>query len=165
MIDLSNGVRVRWALIVFGVVLLIGYLGLRWWTGRGNSMPVNSWITVIVLLMIAAALLVAGWEIRRYLKGNPGLPPSPQRARATLVAAQACCLAGSVFTGWYAAHVLVDVRRVSQGADSAPLVLALASTIACVAIAVSGFVVQSWCRIPPEDEGEDDQNRYPVIPA
>lgn len=166
MIDLSNGVKVRWAVIVFGVVLLVGYFALRWWTGHGNSMPVNSWITVVVLLMIAGALLVAGWEIRRYLKGSAGLPPSPQRARATLVAAQASCLAGAVFTGWYVAHVLVDVRRVAQGADSAHLILALASAIACAAVTVSGFVVQAWCRIPPEDEnGKRDDDGYPAIPA
>lgn len=166
MIDLSNGVKVRWALVVFGAVLVIGYLALRWWTGNGNSMPVNSWITVVVLLMIAGALLVAGWEIRRYLKGSAGPPPSPQRARATLVAAQACCLAGSVFAGWYVAHVLVDVRRVSQGADSAPLVLALASAVACGAVTVSGFVVQAWCRIPPEDEnGKSGDDGYPAVPA
>lgn len=165
MIDLSDGVKVRWALILSGVVLLISYLGLRWWTGRANAMPVNSWITVVVLLMIAGALLAAGWEIRRYLKGNPGRPPSPQRARATLVAAQACCLAGSVFTGWYVAHVVIDVRRVSQGADSATLVLAVASAVACVAVTVSGFVVQTWCRIPPEDDGKPDGDSYPTVPA
>ncbi|PWJ23979.1 uncharacterized protein DUF3180 [Branchiibius hedensis] len=167
MIDLSEGVRIRYALIGAGVVLVLSFFGLRWWTSRGNSMPTNSWITVVVLLMIAAAVLVAGWEIRRYLRSSKKVaPPSPQRARATLVAAQACALAGSVFAGWYLAQVLVHIDRVSHGADRAPLILALVSGASATAVAVSGFVVQAWCRLPPEDEDSSGSaNGYPAIPA
>lgn len=166
MIDLSEGVRIRYAVISAGVVLVLAYFGLRWWTSRGNSMPVNSWITVVVLLMIAAAVLVAGWEIRRYLRGVAGPPPSPQRARATLVAGQACALAGSVFTGWYLAQVFIHIGRVQQGGDRGALVTALVSFLSAAAVAVAGFVVQSWCRIPPEDDdAEHSGDGFPVIPA
>lgn len=167
MIDLSEGVRIRYALIGAAVVLVLSFFGLRWWTSHGNSMPTNSWITVVVLLMIAAAVLVAGWEIRRYLRSPKRVaPPSPQRSRATLVAAQACALAGSVFAGWYLGQVLVHIDRVSNGADRAPLVLALVSGAAAVAVAVSGFVVQAWCRLPPEDEDtQREGDGFPAIPA
>lgn len=167
MIDLSEGVRIRWALIGAGVVLVLSFFGLRWWTSHGNSMPTNSWITVVVLLMIAAAVMVAGWEIRRYLRAPKAVaPPSPQRARATLVAAQACALAGSVFAGWYLAQVLVHVDRVSNGADRAPLLLALVSALAAIVVAVCGFIVQTWCRLPPEDEDtQREGDGFPAIPA
>ena len=160
MIDLSEGVRIRHGLIGAGVVLVLSFFGLRWWTSHGNSMPTNSWITVVVLFMIAAAVLVAGWEIRRYLKAPKNLPPpSPQRARATLVAAKAHAWAGSVFAGWYLAQVLVHIDRVSNGAARSPLILALVSGVAAAVVAVSGYVVQAWCRLPPEDEDP------PAIPA
>lgn len=167
MIDLSEGVRIRYGLISAGVVLVLAFFGLRWWTSRGNSMPTNSWITVVVLLLIAVAVLVAGWEIRRYLHAPKAVaPPSPQRSRATLVAAQACALAGSVFAGWYLAQVLVHINRVSDGADRAPLILALVSTAAAAAVAVAGFVVQAWCRLPPEDDDAERQgDGFPAIPA
>lgn len=167
MIDLSEGVRIRYGLIGAGVVLVLSFFGLRWWTSHGNSMPTNSWITVVVLLMIAAAVMVAGWEIRRYLRAPKAVaPPSPQRARATLVAAQACALAGSVFAGWYLAQVLVHIDRVSNGAERAPLWLALVSGLAATVVAVCGFIVQAWCRLPPEDEdSERPADGYPAIPA
>ncbi len=148
------GEQLSWkhALAVTGVILVISYAVLQFLNTRGNSLPQNSWIAVGVLLLMTALMLYVGNDIRVYLKGESRRPPSPQKARSTLVAAQACVLGGAAFAGWYAGTAAVQVARLGTTTGPGAFAVAAVLTLACVALVVSGLVVQSWCKLPDDDD-------------
>lgn len=149
-----SGTQLDWkhALGVAGVVFLIGYGVLQFWSDRGHSLPQNSWIAVGVVVLMAVLMLYTGNEIRVYLRGESARPPSPQRARGTVVAAQACVLGGAVFTGWYAGTAAVQAGRLQTSTGPAGLTVAIVLTVACVGLVGSGLIVQWWCKLPDDDD-------------
>lgn len=140
------------ALGVALVVLVIGYGILQIWSSRGHSLPQNSWVAVGVVVLMAVLVLYVGNEIRIYLRGESTRPPSPQRARSTLVAAQACVLGGAAFTGWYAGTAIVQAGRLQTTTGPGGFTLAVVLTVACAALVVSGLIVQWWCKLPEDDD-------------
>ncbi len=142
----------RHALAVAAPVFLLGYGALRWWSGHGHSLPQNSWVAVGVLAVMAALVMHAGNEIRVYLSGESTRPPSPQRARATVVGAQACVLAGSVFVGWYTATAAVFAGRLQTTTGPSSLVVSVVLAVASAALVACGLVVQAWCTLPEDDD-------------
>lgn len=149
-----NGEQLGWrhALGVAAVIFVIGYAFLQFWNTRGNTLPQNSWIAVGVIALMAVLVLYAGNDIRIYLKGESKRPPSPQKARNTLVAAQACILGGAVFTGWYASTTAVQTTRLGTTTGPGAFAVAAVLTLACVGLVVSGLIVQSWCKLPEDDD-------------
>ncbi|NYJ73468.1 DUF3180 family protein [Allobranchiibius huperziae] len=159
-----NAGQLTWkhALGVAAVVFVVAYAALAVWNAHGHAMPQNSWIAVGVVVVMAAMVLFAGNEIRIYLKGESTRPPSPQRSRSTLVAAQACILAGAAFAGWYAGTAAVDAGRMQTTTGPSSFLLAVVLIVVCVALVVSGLVVQWWCKLPEDDE--DKKRRTPKGP-
>lgn len=80
--------------------------------------------------------------------------PAPQVARRTLVAAQASALVGGVLAGWYAGHAAAALHNLDSDRLRGIAIVAAASALASVGLAIIGFVVQQWCRI---DEDDDDK--------
>ncbi len=148
----QDGVTWRQSASVGGLVFVIAYGALRLWSSRGHTMPHNSWLALAVMVIMIVMVLLAGWDIREYLRGRGSRVPTPQRARRTLVAGQACALAGAVVVGWYAAHAAVFARRLDVPSGRAGFWLSLVLAAGAVALVVAGFVVQTWCRIPEDDE-------------
>jgi hypothetical protein len=68
-----------------------------------------------------------------------------------VVLAKAAAYAGAALAGWYAAQALVIVPDV-VGVRRTRFALAVLATLAAVAVSGAGFVVQRWCRVPPDDE-------------
>lgn len=149
-----SGEQLSWkhALGVAGVIFVISYAFLQFWNTRGNSLPQNSWIAAGVLVLMAVLMLYAGNEIRVYLKGESRRPPSPQKARNTVVAAQACILGGAAFTGWYAGTAAVQVTRLSTTTGPGAFTVAAVLTVACIGLVGAGLLVQSWCKLPEDDD-------------
>lgn len=149
-----NGEPLSWrhALGVGAVFFVISYGFLQFWNSRGNTLPQNSWIAVGVIVLMAVLMLYAGNEIRVYLKGESKRPPSAQKARNTVVAAQACILGGAVFTGWYAGAVAVQAARLETTTGPGAFAIAAVLAVACAGLVASGLLVQSWCRLPEDDE-------------
>ncbi len=139
-----------------GIVFIVAYGALRLWSSRGHEMPHNSWFAFAVMLVMIVMVLVGGWNIREYLRGRSTRVPSPQRARRTLVAGQACALAGAVAVGWYAAHAAVFARHLDIPSDRGDFWLSLLLVAGAVGLAAAGLIAQSWCRIPHDD---DDDHR------
>lgn len=150
----QDGVTWKQSAAVGAIVFLIAYGALRLWSSHGHAMPQNSWFAFGVIIAMIAMVLVGGWSIREYLHGQSLRPPSPQRARRTLVAGQACALAGAVVVGWYAAHAAVFARHLEIPSDRSDFWMSLALTAVAVGLVVAGFVVQAWCRIPDDDDEE-----------
>lgn len=148
----DQGLRVRTAAVGGGVVLVLSYALLRLLSDRGHALPQHSWMTVVVLAVVGAAVLSLAWSIRAYIKGDTKEPPSPQFARGVLVAARSCALAGGVMAGFYVAEVLVRLPNAEVPTQQSAIWLGLVLALASVLLAAAGFVAQAWCRIPPEDE-------------
>ncbi|WP_162308208.1 DUF3180 domain-containing protein [Segeticoccus rhizosphaerae] len=154
MVNNESGVSIRVTVLVALVVGLLAYVGLRLVVDSGHELPQTSWLGVALLVLMAAVMLAAGWEIRRYLGGDSERMPTPQRARRTVVAAQASALGGAVVTGYYAALAVILVPNADVSSVLDGLYRALALCGAAILLAVVGHVVQAWCRIPHDHDDD-----------
>lgn len=150
----ESGITWRHATGVGVVLLLVCYGVLRWTTAHGHGLPRMSWFLLVTIVLLSVAVLAAGWEVRDYLHGNSTRPPSPQKARRALVAAQACVLAGAMFAGWFAAFALIELGRLEASSALGGMIQALVLLVAAIGAVIVGLLVQSWCRIP--DDKDDD---------
>lgn len=152
----DDGLRIR--SVVQGAigVGLLAYLVLRLLSERGIALPRNSWLTLAVLIFLAAPLLVLGRRVHAVVRGSATEPISPQLARGVLVAARAAAVAGGVAAGWYLAQAAVRLPNADIASQRPQLWLALALALASAGLSAAGLVVQDWCRIPPSDEDDPD---------
>lgn len=159
------GGRLTWkhALVTAAVLFVLSYAALQVWSSHGNSLPQNSWVAVGVIAVMAAFVLYLGNEVRTYLKGLSLRLLPPQRARSTLVAAQACILAGAAFAGWYASAAAIYADRLQTTTGPGAFALALVLTLACIGLVATGLIVQWWCTLPEDDE--DDRRRREQAPG
>lgn len=151
--------RIRHIVIVAALVFTLAYAALRLITAHGGAMPTNGWIAAVVLVVLAALVLAAGWPVRAYLKGQAVVIPDPQRARRALVAAQACALAGGAMAGWYLAQAGIHARSLDMQRSSSAFVLCLALTCFAAGLSAAGLVVQAWCRIDDHHDDDPDAER------
>lgn len=155
--------RVRVAVLVALLTGAAAWVLLDLWTGSGGTRPPLSWPTAVGTLVLAAAVLAAGWPVRSWQRdrararsaGNgprpPGRPLDPLVAARTAVLAKAAAYGGAVLVGWFAGQALVLLPDL-VGARKRDLLIALLATLAAVLLVVAGFVVQHWCRVPPDDD-------------
>ena len=151
----SAGINWRHALGVGVVILLVSYGLLRYTTAHGHGLPHISWFILVTLILLSIAVLAAGWEVRAYLQGTSTRPPTPQRARRAVVAAQAWVLAGAIFAGWFGAYALIEAGRLDASSALGGMIEAIVLFVASVGAVITGLVVQAWCRIP-KDKDDDD---------
>lgn len=160
----EEGVRRTQALSVGLVALAVSLLALSLWSRSGRALPEASWPAGAVLLLMAALLLGAGWQIRSYQQGKAQRMPAPHWSRRVLAGAQASALGGAIVTGWYLAQAALHVPDADVPSQREALVVAGLLALASVLLSVAGFVVQAWCRIPPSDDedGEAEQDPAPA---
>src|SRR5699024_11158697 len=105
------------------------------------------------------------WQVRRYAhyrhqEDSTSRPPqrvSPERARGTLVAAQAAALGGGALLGWYLAIALLQLSNADVASVRSMVIRAAVSAAVALLLALAGLVGQHWCRLPPgENDDEDD---------
>jgi hypothetical protein len=144
--------RTPWLLLGAVLVAVAGWLGLRWWAQGGRELPMLPWTAPGVMAVLAAAVLVAGWQVRQWTRGKRERPLDPLRAARTVVLAKAAQYAGALLSGWYAAQSLVVLPTVDVEPRRDLLVRGLVSLVAAVVLWVVGWVVERWCRVPVDDE-------------
>jgi hypothetical protein len=145
----NNAGGVRWSLLAM-VVLVVGalsWVGWRFWLSSGHLLGGASWVSSILLVVMAALVIGAGLPVRRFLQGRATKPLSPIRAARTLVLAQAAALTGSAVLGWYAAQVAHALADLDLPGYRGVLWRLLALCLGAVVLAVAGMVTQAWCRI------------------
>ncbi len=152
----GNGIALKHVLPTAGVVFLLSYGLLRWWTGQGNILPTINWFTVAVEVLIGALVLVGGWQIRQYRRHEAHRMPQPQQARRIVVSAQACAVVGAALAGFYAAHVVIALGNLDSDRLRSIAIAGFGAVISSVAMVVVGMVVQSWCRIDGDGDDDDD---------
>ncbi|GAB3677659.1 DUF3180 domain-containing protein [Angustibacter aerolatus] len=150
--------RTRTLLLAAVVVAAGGWAALQAWAGSGHELPMLPWSAPLLLLVVSGAVLAAGWPVRQWTRGGRDRPLDPIRAARTAVLAKAAQVAGSLLTGWYAAQALVLAPDADVSARRDALVRALVTLAASALLWGVGWLVERWCRVPPED---DRQGRVP----
>ncbi|GAA1174520.1 hypothetical protein GCM10009584_14720 [Ornithinimicrobium humiphilum] len=159
----AQGIRISSAVILALLSGMASWLLLTLVRAAGGSYPVISWLGLVPLVAVIVLVLVLSWQVRRYVRGaDPSRPrPSPQRARSTLVGAQAAALGGAALVGWYTANALAHLPNADVPGERTQLLWGLAHAVVALALSASGFVGQAWCRIPPTEHGDDDDGAVP----
>lgn len=150
-----QSVRVGAGLLTVVLGGMASWLLLALLRSFGPGYPLFSWVGLVPLLAVTALVLVMAWQIRRYTRGRARSRPSPQRARGTLVGAQAAALGGAALVGWYVANALVHVANADVPSERHQLIWALVHAAAALLLSVSGYLGQAWCRIPPTEHDDD----------
>jgi Protein of unknown function (DUF3180) len=153
----NQGYGLRWSQLV-GVAVVVGLLswvGWRLYLNSGHLLGPASWISSLLLVLMAVLVTSAGLPVRRFLRGESRKPLSPIRAARTLVLAQAAALTGAAVFGWYAAqavHALVDIDL----GDYRSLFWRLVTLcVAALLLAAAGMLTQRMCRVDPPERDED----------
>ena len=149
--------RTRWQTLVTITIAAAAaaWLLLRLLERGSVYTPPVPWLVSAVMLVIAAVVLVMGWQVRQFLRGKrPRL--NPLRAARTAVLAKASCYAGALLAGWYLAQVLVVLADLEILARRAQASSAAIATGAAVLLAVVGLVVEWFCRVPPPEDPEKE---------
>ena len=154
--------RILTAVLIAVATGLISWILLDSWTSSGGNPPPLPWATVLAIGALVAVVLAAGWPVRRWLHGRKDKPIDPLVAARTAVLARAAAYGGAVLTGWYVGQA-VDVLPDLVGVRRDRFVIALVAGAVAIGLSAAGFVVQHWCRIPPEDDDsfdprDDDRN-------
>jgi len=151
----------RWRTLL---LVAVGVAAVTWWVmrlvvGRGAATPPDvPWLVVAVELLIAGVVLSMGWAVRQYQRGKrPTL--DPVRAARTAVLAKASCYTGALLTGWYGGQALSLLTDADVPGNPTRAAAAGVAVLGAVALAVTGLVVEHWCRIPPPDAEEPTLNR------
>lgn len=147
-----SGIRTTTLVLAAVATTTVAWLVLH---ALGGEMPNPGWVGIVVMVLLAAGLAGAGWQVRKLRDGRSDGRVTALSAARTLVLAQAAALTGSVLVGWYAANVLVLLPDADVASQRTRLLPFVVHAIVALGLAAAGMVVQLWCRVRPRD-GEDD---------
>lgn len=139
--------RPRPLLLLSLTVAVVSWLGLRAWSAMGHELPALPWSAPGVMALMAIAVLVAGIPVRRWTRGPRTRPLDPLVAARTVVLAKAAQYAGSLLTGWYAGQALTLLATLDVASRRSLLLRALVSVATAVAVWVTGWLVERFCRV------------------
>lgn len=153
---MRHGVRWYHLAAAFCLVLFLSWTGLAAWERTGGVLLRPSVGTVATLVVTALVLVWAAIEMRRYVAGKRSDRISPQRARVTLVAAQAAAIGGAIFAGWYAAHALLAAENWAIPSQRTSFWWYFSAGVAALVLVGAGMFAQWACRVdPPKDDDPD----------
>jgi hypothetical protein len=147
--------RISTALLTAVVSAAVCWVVLDIWTGSGGNPLPLSWSAVAVTIALVALVVAAGLPVRRWVRGRRDRALDPLVAARTAVLAKAAAYGGAVMVGWYLSQGLLILPDL-VGARRERFVIALVAAVSAVGVSVAGFVVQHWCRIPPDDGDTPD---------
>ena len=117
-------------------------------------MPPQSFVAAVAILVVAAVVLVLGWEVRRSVRGERKPPMNPLAAARVAVLSKAAVYGGAVLAGWYAA-IGLSLLDDATGVRRERLLTAAAAAVASAALVGAGLLAQRWCRLPPDDDSPE----------
>ncbi len=145
--------RFRWLALVGLVAGFAGWL-VNWLATRnGFGTPTLPLTSLVTTALIIAITLVFGRRVLRWRNGDHDRPLDPILATRTLVLAQACAYAGALSLGWHAGILVDQVALLAVRSTTAPLWGSVALMVGGILMIVVGLVVESFCRLPPDDDG------------
>lgn len=141
------------------VVLVVGLIGVSVnalsvrASGPTPVLPISALGSMAV---IAVGTLVLGIRVLRWRTGHRSRMLDPIFAARTLVLAHACAYAGAMLLGWHGGVIADQVPLLATRAGTPVVETALFMMGGGVVMVAIGFIVERFCRIPPE-EGDDDE--------
>lgn len=156
MVNEGQGLRLAHLVGVALVVGTLSWLGWRLYLNAGNLLPPASWVSTVLLALMAVLVFSAGLPVRRFLRGEATKPLSPIRAARTLVLAQAAALTGAGVFGYYAAQVFLVLPERDIPSNLTLLWRLLALCAGALLLSGAGLAAQRMCRI---DKGGRDRDR------
>jgi peptidoglycan/LPS O-acetylase OafA/YrhL len=157
--------RTRSLVLLAAGVAVVTWIALRWWASSGNELPMLPWSTPGVMGLLAVAVLVAGWPVRRWTHGQRTSPLDPLRAARTVVLAKAAQYAGALLTGWYVGQVLVIAPSVDVEPRRDLLLRGLVSVAAALLVWLAGWLVERFCRVDRRDDDDERGAGAPPVPT
>src|SRR5690625_3654031 len=150
---------------------VLSWIGLSFWRRAGHSLPPVPWMVVVVMLVMAIALIAAGWPVGLVTRdaidaaeprheGKSAAAPrrrrcvAPLRAARILILAKAATFTGALRTGWYGTTLLLLLTGPLVEARLAQVWPAAAATLAAIILLVTGVIVEWFCQLPPSDDPE-----------
>lgn len=146
--------RLRTLIVVALVAGVLAWSGLSVWTAYGNLVPAVPWLTVLVTFMVAAAVLAAGWPVRRWVRGKRDRPLDALVAARTVVLAKSSAYTGAALVGWYGAQVVLLISGPLTETRREQALVATASAFGSLAMTGAGLLVEWFCRVPPSDDDD-----------
>lgn len=156
MVNQGRGLRLGH---LMGVTLVLGGLSWMGWSlylNSGRLLPPASWISSVLLAVMAALVFAAGLPVRRFLRGQATKPLSPIRAARTLVLAQAAALTGAGVLGFYAAQLALVLPDIDLPSYRSLMWRLLGLCLGAVLLAAAGMATQRMCRIDGGERDEED---------
>ncbi len=132
--------------------------------GTGRSPVIVTPYLALVLLVLALALLWAGWAVRR-MRAHKRTWMTPIAAMRTAVAARAGALVGAVCLGLLVGVAVVGLFRLEASSMASSAMSAGLSALAALALTAVGVLVERWCLLGPDDDQDDDGRRRPHAPG
>lgn len=155
-----NSIRIGWVVLIALVSTILGWLGAFLAAESGWPTPALSYPAIITLAAVAVLELTLGVRVLKDRQRPVADRMNPLAAARTLVLAQAGTYAGAAFGGW---HAGILIHRVpTSGFGTGVVTEATVVAITALLLVIVGFIVEQWCRIPPEDtNGNGTQHRRP----
>ncbi|HEY6795961.1 MAG TPA: DUF3180 domain-containing protein [Kineosporiaceae bacterium] len=150
--------RLRGVLLVLAAVALTAWAVLDARQASGAAALPAPWTAAVAIALLSVAVLVTGLEVRRWVAGRRERPLDPLVAARIAVLAKAAAYAGGALVGWYLAQAAVVLPDL-VGERRTRFMIALLSALAASGLSGAGFVVQTWCRRPPHDGEDSDDER------
>lgn len=145
----------RWQtlLLVAVVVAVPAYVLLRLLETNAVMLPVPGYMWA-GFAVLAVVLLLLGRGVRRLTRGKRTTMDSLGAARVAALA-KASALGGAGLVGYFAAQLLTAFRNLDAPALRSHALSSGAASLACLVLVGVALLVEWWCRIPPDDEGDN----------
>ncbi|AMM30977.1 membrane protein [Sinomonas atrocyanea] len=145
-----------WVLVLVAIVVgLLGVAANAFAMRSSAPTPVLPISAIGSMAVIAVVTLGLGIRVLRWRTGHRSHMLDPIFAARTLVLAHACAYAGAVLLGWHGGVIADQVPLLASRAGTPAVETALLLIAGSVVMVAIGFIVERFCRIPPE-EGDDD---------
>ena len=153
-------IRIGWVILVVVLTAIVGWLGGFFAAEAGWQAPVLGYTSVITLAGVMVLELILGLRVLKDRESPVADRMDPVAAARTLVLAQAGTYAGAAIGGW---HVGILIHRLpASGLGSMVVTEAIIQAVTALILVVVGFIVEQWCRIPPDDtDPEGNHKRRP----
>lgn len=151
--------RPQWLLSILVGSGVLGWCATLVTVRYGWPSPVLALSSLITVGAVAVLILILGLRVRRDRTRPAGARMNPLAAARSLVLAQAGAYAGALIAGWHGG-VLVH-RLTAGGTGSRVSDDAWIMVISGLVLIILGFVVEQFCRIPPQD-GDDGSGDEPL---
>lgn len=149
----SAGPLLLWAV---GGALLGYFLEAILVTQLGQPLFIPTASFPLSLLLIAVLLIVFAIPIRRAVTGTTGGNVNPHRAIRVVALARASSHVGALLGGVFAGILLFLLQRLGPPEVSSVWLSGL-SLVSAAILLVAGLVAEHLCRLPKDDERDDDQ--------